>query len=129
VKLTRHTTKHPRRAALCFAMCTTQSMHVRVHVFLGHREKLRTIFQRGFHRKLKDQARRPVPSSVAVPFFLGSALAYCIGRFEQLTPASFGCTHHLAAALDETRAASLRETRTSDHEAIVANPDSGAQTS
>jgi hypothetical protein len=129
VKLAGGATEHPRSAALCFAMCTPKRVNMNVHVFLGNPEKVRTIFQRNIHRKLKDQARRAVPHSFAITLFSNRPLAHGVCSLEQLTPSAFGRPHHGATTLDELRLLRLRETRasSSDHAAIVANRRSPAQ--
>lgn len=100
-----------------------------MHVFLGDREELLTIFQRGFHRKLQDQARHPVPDAFPVTFFLGGSFADRVGRLEQLAPTTFGRPHHLSATLDDLGRTSLGEawTPSSNHRAIVAGRTSPAQ--
>jgi hypothetical protein len=98
-ELARQPTQHPGRATLRFAVSAPERMDVCMHVFLGQREKLRTIFQRGFHRKLEDQARRPVPDA-ALTFFPCRALAHRVGGFEELAPATRSRSHHGAAVLD-----------------------------
>src|SRR5262245_51118172 len=88
-KLARESTEHARGTTLRFTMCTTKCVDVRVHVFLGHREELFTIFQRGFHRKLQDQTGRPVPDA-PVGLLPGRAFAHGIGGLEELAPAALG---------------------------------------
>jgi hypothetical protein len=99
-------------------MCTTKDVHVRVHVFSSDREKLFTIFTRGFHRKLQDEARRSVPDASLV-FFFDSAFAHRIRGRKELAPTAFGRPHHLAPSLDELRRARFYEAWTTprdDHE-------------
>jgi len=104
-------------------MRTAQGVNVHVNVFLCERSKERTIFQRGFHRKLKDQARRPVPNAFAC-FVLDSAFTDGVSRFEEIAPASFARSDEAAASFDERRSARLRDRRapTACHTAIVAGP-------
>jgi hypothetical protein len=77
-------------------------MHVRMHVFLGDSQKLFTFYQRGFHRKIQDQARRPVPGSAAV-LVLGCALADGIRICEEVSPSALRRSDERAAMFDELR--------------------------
>lgn len=112
-KLTCNPAEHRRRATLCFTMCTTKGMNVCVHVFLRDSEKLCTIFQRGFHRKLQDQTRGAVPDAFSFSFFLRGALADGISRLEELTPSSLCRSNHRTALLEESGRACFGEARTS----------------
>jgi hypothetical protein len=63
-------------------MCGSQGVHMRVYVLSCDREQLFTIFQRGFHRKLEDEARRTVPGAFTFVTDLRGALAYDVGGGE-----------------------------------------------
>ncbi len=104
-------------------------MDVCMHVFSRDREQLLTIFQRGFHRKLQDEARRAVPGAFPTTFLLRGPLAHHVGRPKQLAPSTFRRSDHVSAPFDERGRSCLRERRPSSchHEAIVANPASRAQ--
>lgn len=110
-------------------MCAAKRMNVRVHVFSGDSEDLCTIFQRGLHRKLEDQARGSVPDALPVAFCLGGSLADRVGGFEELAPAPLGRSEDGAAPFEESRRAGFGEARTSSmiHGSIVTNSGWAAQ--
>ena len=111
MKLAAHSAEHPRRSALSFAMRAAERMHVHVHVFLRDLQKERTIFQRGFHRKSQDEARRAVPDALSPTFCLDRAFADRVGVLEQITPSTLGRSHE-RSALDEIVLPPKKQSRT-----------------
>jgi hypothetical protein len=109
-------------------MGAAERVDVHMHVFLRESEKERTIFQRGFHRKLKDQTRRSIPDASG-RLVLDSALTDRIGRVEEIAPATFTRSNEASAPLVESRRTRLRDRRapTACHVAIVAGRTQSAQ--
>lgn len=112
LELARQSPELRRRSTLRLTMREPQSVHVCVDVFLGHREKLLTFFQRGFHRKHQDQARRAVPDALAITLVARRSLAHRVCCLEELSPATLGRADPCVAVLDERRRARLGKART-----------------